>query len=94
MKQAPILSAYREAGYIDTFPLHDDEEVDRLYKRWNKGSVLDPPIQVSRELRGALGPSPKPETRSPKAILTGPNQPETRALARKSGYTNKMSIKS
>ena len=50
MKQSPILSAYREAGYIDTFPLHDDEAVDKLYKRWAKASVLDPPVDVRQRI--------------------------------------------
>jgi hypothetical protein len=31
MKRSPVLSAYREAGLIDTFPLHDDELLRRCY---------------------------------------------------------------
>ncbi len=31
MKRSPVLSAYREAGLIDTFPLHDDEILSRCY---------------------------------------------------------------
>ncbi len=46
MSRAPILSAYREAGFIDTFPLHDDEEIDKLGKMWVKGGLFRPPVQV------------------------------------------------
>ena len=31
MKRSPVLSAYREAGFIDTFPLHDDETLRQCY---------------------------------------------------------------
>ena len=47
MRGAPILSAYREKGYIDTFPLHDDETLDRLHKKWKHGNIFHPPIEVT-----------------------------------------------
>ena len=31
MKRSPVLSAYREAGLIDSFPLHDDESLRQCY---------------------------------------------------------------
>ena len=31
MKRSPVLSAYREAGLIDNFPLHDNELLKRYY---------------------------------------------------------------
>ena len=52
MRGAPILSAYREAGLIDTFPLHDDEEIDKLYKKWMKGRIFNPPLEEIRDYFG------------------------------------------
>lgn len=52
MKGAPIFSAYREAGLIDTFPLHDDESIDKLWKSWNRSKVFDPPIEDIRDYFG------------------------------------------
>ena len=39
MKRSPILAAYRHAGLIDTFPLHDDELLTKLYAKWKKAST-------------------------------------------------------
>ena len=52
MKAAPILSAYREAGLIDTFALHDDESVDKLWKTWKSGKIFEPPIEEIRDYFG------------------------------------------
>jgi hypothetical protein len=38
MKRSPVLSAYREAGLIDSFPLHDNE----LLKRCYTGNKIEP----------------------------------------------------
>ena len=52
MKQAPVLSAYREAGLIDTFPLHDEEALAKLYGEWKNCSTLDPPLEQIRDYFG------------------------------------------
>ncbi|XP_059081460.1 anoctamin-10-like [Tigriopus californicus] len=52
MKGAPMLSAYREAGYIDTFPLHDDETLERLHKKWKHASIFNPPLDDIRDYFG------------------------------------------
>ena len=52
MRQAPVLSAYREAGHIDTFPLHDDEMLSKLHARWKSSSVFDPPVEDVRDYFG------------------------------------------
>eukprot|EP00095_Tigriopus_kingsejongensis_P011114 snap_masked-scaffold268_size230776-processed-gene-1.19 protein:Tk11114 transcript:snap_masked-scaffold268_size230776-processed-gene-1.19-mRNA-1 annotation:"Anoctamin-10" len=52
MKGAPILSAYREAGFVDTFPLHDDELLDQLHKKWKRASVFEPPLEEIRDYFG------------------------------------------
>ena len=52
MKRSPVLSAYREAGLIDTFPLHDEETLTKLYSTWKKANTLDPPIELIRDYFG------------------------------------------
>ena len=52
MKQAPVLSAYREAGLIDTFPLHDEEALEKLYGEWKNCSTLNPPLEQIRDYFG------------------------------------------
>ena len=55
---SPVLSAYREAGLIDTFPLHDDEMLTKLYADWKKAPMLNPPIEHIRDYFGEnVGPS-------------------------------------
>ena len=52
MKRSPILAAYRHAGLIDTFPLHDDELLTKVYAKWKKANVLSPPIEDIRDYFG------------------------------------------
>ena len=52
IKCAPVLAAYREAGLIDTFPLHDEETLTKLYSTWKKANTLDPPIELIRDYFG------------------------------------------
>lgn len=52
MHGAPVFSAYKEAGLIDMFPLHDDETLDKLYKEWKTGPLLTPPIDQIRNYFG------------------------------------------
>ncbi len=52
MRGAPVLSAYREAGHVDTFPLHDDETLHKLHARWKSQSVFSPPVEDIREYFG------------------------------------------
>ena len=55
MNQAPVLSSYSEAGLIDLFPLHDDEDLEKLHALWYKSGVmalLRPPIAEIRSYFG------------------------------------------
>ena len=52
LTRAPVLAAYREAGLIDTFPLHDDEMLTKLYADWKKAPMLNPPIEHIRDYFG------------------------------------------
>ena len=66
MSRAPILSAYREAGFIDTFPLHDDEALRKLDATWRKSNVFFPPVEeihvqmptMSSSTSGSVVPKP------------------------------------
>ncbi len=51
-RKAPVLSSYREAGHVDTFPLHDDESLSKLHARWKGASIFDPPVQEVRDYFG------------------------------------------
>ena len=51
MSQSPVLPSYSEAGLIDMFPLHDDEELRKLHALWSKRS-LKPPITEIRNYFG------------------------------------------
>jgi len=51
MKASPVLDAYEEKKLITTFPVHDDNDLDRIYKRW-KSSLFDHPLE---EIRGYFG---------------------------------------
>ena len=44
MKRAPVLNSYQENGFLDMFPLHDQELLKRLKDDWFKAPLL----QVSR----------------------------------------------
>ncbi len=52
MKQAPVLSSYQEAGLCDSFPLHDDEELNKLRAYWKTAPLFKPPIQEIRDYFG------------------------------------------
>lgn len=52
MKQAPILSAYREEGFIDTFPLHDQDALDVLKAKLDATSIFKPPLEDIRSYFG------------------------------------------
>ena len=52
MKRSPVLSAYREAGLIDTFPLHDQESLSKLHAEWKSNNILNPPIELIRDYFG------------------------------------------
>ena len=52
MKRSPVLAAYREAGLIDTFPLHDEESLSKVYAEWKSNSALNPPIELIRDYFG------------------------------------------
>ena len=55
MNQSPVLSSYSEAGLIDVFPLHDDEELEKLHAVWFKSgfmALLRPPIAEIRSYFG------------------------------------------
>ena len=52
MKRSPVLAAYREAGLIDSFPLHDDEALTKLYAEWSNASMFKPPIEAIRDYFG------------------------------------------
>jgi len=52
MKKAPILSAYREAGLLDSFPLHDQEALKRVYTDWKRSKLLSPPVDAIRDYFG------------------------------------------
>ena len=52
MKRSPVLSAFREAGLIDTFPLHDKESLNELYAEWKGSPILHPPIERIRDYFG------------------------------------------
>ena len=52
MKRAPVLNAYQENGFLDMFPLHDEELLKRLKDNWFRGPLLDPPINEIRDYFG------------------------------------------
>ena len=52
MKRAPVLAAFREAGLIDSFPLHDDEALKRVYTDWSRAKLLAPPVDAIRDYFG------------------------------------------
>ena len=52
MKRSPVLAAYREAGLIDTFPLHEEENLTKLYAEWSHSNPLNPPIEQIRDYFG------------------------------------------
>ncbi len=52
MKRAPVVPAFRDAGLIDSFPLHDDETVGRLRREWRRAGVLSPPVDDIRDYFG------------------------------------------
>ena len=52
MKRSPVLAAYREAGLIDIFPLHDEEDLNKLYAEWKHSNPLNPPIEQIRDYFG------------------------------------------
>ena len=52
MKRSPVLAAYREAGLIDTFPLHEEESLSKLYADWSHSNPLNPPIEQIRDYFG------------------------------------------
>ena len=52
MKRAPVLAAFREAGLIDSFPLHDDEALKRVYTDWSRAKLLAPPVDAIRDYSG------------------------------------------
>ena len=53
MSQSPVLASYQEAGLIDMFPLHDDEELRKLHGLWSSKSFLDPPVAEIKNYYGA-----------------------------------------
>ena len=52
LKKSPVLDAYRTTGFIDSFPLHDDEALKRLYDDWKRANLLDPPVEAVRDYFG------------------------------------------
>jgi len=52
MKRAPVLNAYQENGFLDMFPLHDEELLKRLKDNWLRGPMLEPPINEIRDYFG------------------------------------------
>ncbi len=52
MKRAPVMSAYREEGFIDTFPLHDKELLENLKRKLDSASIFKPPLE---DIRGYFG---------------------------------------
>lgn len=51
MKGAPMLDSYHESRLISVFPLHDEEDLDRLHKAWSY-SFLNPPLDMIRDYFG------------------------------------------
>jgi len=49
MKGAPVISTYQEVDLISVFPIHDPEDLDRLYKSW---TLFDPPLDLVRNYFG------------------------------------------
>lgn len=52
LKHAPILSAYREEGLIDSFPLHDREALDSLRAKLKASGMFSLPIEDIRNYFG------------------------------------------
>ena len=52
MKRSPVLDAYRSSGLIDTFPIHDDESLTKLYGDWKRSPLLSPPVDLVRDYFG------------------------------------------
>jgi len=50
-KGAPLLNSYQESKLISLFPLHDEEDLDRLYKSWNR-TLFNPPLDQIRNYFG------------------------------------------
>jgi len=49
MKRAPVLDAYKEKKLIEMFPVHDDEELQKIYKSWK---ITKAPIEEIRNYFG------------------------------------------
>ena len=45
LRHAPILSAYREEGLLDSFPLHDREALDALRAKLKASGMFSLPIE-------------------------------------------------
>ena len=48
LRHAPILSAYREEGLLDSFPLHDREALDALRAKLKASGMFSLPIEEIR----------------------------------------------
>jgi len=49
MKRAPVIDAYKEKKLIEMFPVHDDEDLDKIYKSWK---MTKAPIEEIRNYFG------------------------------------------
>ena len=52
LRHAPILSAYREEGLLDSFPLHDREALDALRAKLKASGMFSLPIEDIRNYFG------------------------------------------
>jgi len=50
--ESAVLDSYRHTGLIDTFPLHDKEQLKRVYDDWKKSNLLSPPVEAIRDYFG------------------------------------------
>lgn len=49
MSGAPVLSSYQERRLVTVFPLHDQEDLTKLYSSWNR---INPPLEDIRNYYG------------------------------------------
>jgi len=47
LRGAPILGSYQERRLLSTFPVHDSEDLDRLYTEWSR-NTFSPPLNRIR----------------------------------------------
>lgn len=50
-KGAPVISSYQERRLISAFPVHDSEDLDKLYRSWSL-SPINPPLNQIRSYFG------------------------------------------